>query len=284
MSYLDHIAACNSARLEKFQSLRMDDVRVGWLRPEFAQELRAYPKLFRVDSEQAIFHSEHEGFDLRTRLLDELVHDLMDSGVIGHYLDEFYPVTPSSREEALCLLDRGSVAHFGVRAFGQHMNGFVRKPEGLHMWIARRAADRRHAPGKLDNLVAGGLPYTISPAENLIKECHEEAGMDESLAARAMPVGAISYIAESPNGLKPDVMYCYDLELPEDFLPVNTDGEVESFQLLPVEEVAEIVRTTDEFKANCNLVIIDFLIRHGLIGPDDKDYEQLVTGLHRTIT
>jgi 8-oxo-dGTP pyrophosphatase MutT (NUDIX family) len=283
MSYLDHIAACNSAQLEEFQPLRMDDVRVGWLRPEFAQELRAYPKLFRIDSEQAIFHSEHEGFDLRTRLLDELVHALMDRGVIGHYLDEFYPVTPSGREEALCLLDRGSVAHFGVRAFGQHMNGFVRKPGGLHMWIARRAADRRHAPGKLDNLVAGGLPYTISPAENLIKECQEEAGMDESLAARAMPVGAISYIAESPNGLKPDVMYCYDLELPEDFLPVNTDGEVESFQLLPVEEVAEIVRTTDEFKANCNLVIIDFLIRHGLIGPDDKDYEQLVTGLHRQI-
>jgi 8-oxo-dGTP pyrophosphatase MutT (NUDIX family) len=283
MSYFDHIAACNNARLEEFQPLTIDMQRVGWLRPEFAQELRAFPKVFRIEVKQASLHHDNEGFDLRTKLLDEVVHGLMDRGVIGHYLDEAYPVTPSTREKAFCLLDRGSVAHFGVRAFGQHMNGYVRRPDGLYMWIARRAPDRRHAPGKLDNLVAGGLPYTISPAENLIKECQEEAGMNEGLAARALPVGAISYIAESPNGIKPDVMYCYDLELPEHFLPVNTDGEVESFQLLPVEEVAEIVRTSDQFKANCNLVIIDFLIRHGLIGPDDKDYEQLITGLHRTI-
>jgi 8-oxo-dGTP pyrophosphatase MutT (NUDIX family) len=284
MSFLDHIEACNSARLKEFLPLRIDEIRVGWLRPEFAQELRAFPKIFQVEQDQSRLHPDHSGFELRTRLLDETVHALMDRGVIGHYLDEPYPVTPSSREQALCLLDRGSVAHFGVRAFGQHLNGFVRKPDGLYLWVAKRAADRRLAPGKLDNLVAGGLPYTISPAENLIKECQEEAGMDEGLAVQARPVGAISYVAESPNGVKPDLMYCYDLELPEDFVPVNTDGEVESFRLMPVEEVAEIVRTSDDFKQNCNLVIIDFLVRHGFIRPEDPDYERLITGLHRQVS
>ena len=29
-----------------------------------------------------------------------------------------------------------------------------------------------------------------------------------------------------------------DLEVPEDFTPVNSDGEVDSFQLLPLEEVS----------------------------------------------
>jgi hypothetical protein len=47
--------------------------------------------------------------------------------------------------------------------------------------------------------------------------------------------------------------------------------------------VAEIVRETEEFKANCNLVIIDFLIRHGLLDPDQEDYTRLVTGLHRSL-
>lgn len=54
---------------------------------------------------------------------------------------------------------------------------------------------------------------------------------------------------------------------------------MESFQLMPVEEVAELVRDTTEFKDNCNLVIIDFLIRHGIIKPDQPDYLALLTGL-----
>jgi hypothetical protein len=74
-------------------------------------------------------------------------------------------------------------------------------------------------------------------------------------------------------------MYCYDLEVPEDFQPVNTDGEVAGFELQPVEQVMATVRETDEFKLNCNLVIIDFLIRHGLIGPEEPDYLDLIQGL-----
>ena len=72
----------------------------------------------------------------------------MDRGVIGHYLDEPYPVTPSTREQALCLLDRGSVAHFGVRAFGQHLNGYVQTDDGIMMWIGKRALDRGIWPGQ----------------------------------------------------------------------------------------------------------------------------------------
>ena len=74
-------------------------------------------------------------------------------------------------------------------------------------------------------------------------------------------------------------MYCYDLELPADFRPVNTDGEVAGFELQPIEEVMARVRDTEDFKINCNLVIIDFLIRHGLIGPDEPDYLDLIQGL-----
>lgn len=41
------------------------------------------------------------------------------------------------------------------------------------------------------------------------------------------------------------------------------DGEVESFRLLSVEHVANIIRSTEYYKENCNLVIIDFLFRRG---------------------
>ena len=117
-------------------------------------------------------------------------------------------------------------------------------------------------------------------AENLAKECWEEAAVSDSLAARAVPVGAVSYNVDTSKGFHPFTLFCYDLELPENFEPRCTDGEVESFHLWPVQKVMEIVRDTDQFKLNCNLVITDFLIRHGYLGPDDAEYLNLLSGLH----
>ena len=51
------------------------------------------------------------------------------------------------------------------------------------------------------------------------KECWEEAGVPKELAAQARPVGAVSYAAMQRAGLKRDVLFCYDLELPLDFVP-----------------------------------------------------------------
>ena len=58
-------------------------------------------------------------------------------------------------------------------------------------------------------------------------------------------------------------MFCYDLELPSTFIPTPMDGEVESFELRDLEWVLEkVVQGGSEgYKPNCNLVVIDFLIR-----------------------
>ncbi len=128
--------------------------------------------------------------------------------------------------------------------------------------------------------MAGGLPADIGLGENLAKECWEEAGISSEMAAKARPVGAITYNMESGKGLKPDTLYCYDLELPGSFLPRCVDGEVAGFELLPVRDVMKIVFESDEFKLNCNLVLIDFFIRHGYLGPDHDEFHELVTGLH----
>ena len=95
-------------------------------------------------------------------------------------------------------------------------------------------------------------------------------------------MGAIGYCVEDEWGLKPDVMFCFDLKVPEGFTPRNTDGEISSFTLMPVAEVAARLRDTDDFKFNVTLVVIDFLIRHGLIDPDhDPDYVDIVRGLRQ---
>jgi 8-oxo-dGTP pyrophosphatase MutT (NUDIX family) len=133
----------------------------------------------------------------------------------------------------------------------------------------------------LDNFVAGGQPIGIGLMDNLIKEAAEEAGVPREIAVRAVPVGAVTYCMETDDGLKPDVQFAYDLELPAGFTPENTDGELEDFYLWPVERVMDVTRDTQEFKFNCNLINIDFFVRHGLIAPEDPDYLEMLAGLHR---
>ena len=149
------------------------------------------------------------------------------------------------------------------------------------LWIGRRATDRPVSPGKLDNLVAGGMPLGIGLFANLLKEAKEEADLSPDLAGRAQAVGALGYRMEVADGLRDDVLFVYDLDLPMDFVPRNTDGEVESFFQMPLNDVAVRLRDTRDFKFNVALVLIDFLIRHGTITADDPDYLALVAGRWR---
>jgi len=281
MSYIQRILSCNTARTEDYLPFIIDGRQTGWIKPGFAEHLVDWPDIFRLNRGSIQLVDKIKGFRNRSDKVDKVVHQLVQQNVIRSYLDEPYPVTAGERNQAVMTLDRSAVSFFGIRSFGQHLNGYVQKSNDLHLWIARRAKDRYIAPGKLDNMVAGGLPWHTTLKENLIKECAEEAGMDEALASQVQATGTISYLAESANGIKPDTLYCYDIELPEDFTPVCTDGEVESFELMPINEVMEIIQNSEDFKPNCSLVIIDFLIRHGLLNPEQAGYAELVRELHQ---
>jgi 8-oxo-dGTP pyrophosphatase MutT (NUDIX family) len=276
---LRHIRALNTPLTEPLVPWSVGTATVGWLRPAFAQRLRERSELFETGRGGLVLTARLADFAARTAALGALLEGLAAVGELPPLLGEPYPVTAGGRDEALCVVDRVAAAPLGVRSFGQHLNGYVRRRGELWMWIGRRARDRRIYPGALDQLVAGGLPHGAGMKQNLVKECAEEAGMPEELARCARPVGALTYNRLTERGFRPDVLFCYDLELPEDFTPLNADGEVEGFLLLPLEEVARRVLETDEFKLNCNLVVIDFLVRHGFIGPETPDYLEIVQGL-----
>jgi len=277
---LRHIEALNSWNPQNFRGFFYAGVRVGYLKAPISEALRQWPDYFRVESTGVHLDMHLDSFESRTRALSEVTQALVSQGLISHAHGERYPVTSAGRETAIATIDRTAAPYFGLRAYGQHLNGYVRSDKGLKLWIARRALDRRVYPGKLDNMVAGGLPHDLTLAENLRKECMEEASVPADLAAQALPVGVLTYCKETPTGLKPDTLYCYDLRLPDDFKPRNTDGEVAEFMLLPVEEVLQLVGESDDFKLNCNLVLIDFFVRHGILDPDHADYLSLVQGLH----
>ncbi|PQJ96162.1 DUF4743 domain-containing protein [Chromatium okenii] len=279
MGFLGKIRACNTWNPLDFLPFTLNGERIGNLHRGAAAQLRRWPQWFAVTTDAVHWINAPACAAERTATLAEVVDQLVANGLITHCHGELYPVTASTRAQSRCLIDRAAAPFFGMRAFGQHLNGFVRTAHGIEMWIGQRSATRRHYPGYLDHLVAGGLPAELSLAENLRKECAEEAGMAAVLANQAIAVSAVSYCQDSARGLKPDVMYCYDLELQEDFVPRCTDGEVENFRRIPVRDVLELVCDSDAFKLNCNLVLIDFLIRHGFITPEEQDYLELVHGL-----
>ena len=282
MPFIDHITACNRHDLARFSPFRADGIQVGWIRHDVAARLEAFPLVFVIDGQGVDLHPDLATPQARSAALDEVAIALNRDWGTPRLRGERYRVARRFSDPPLFSVDRGVVALFGIRSFGIHVNGVVRRADGLHLWVGRRALDKSVAPGKLDNMVAGGQPEGLTLRQNLLKEAAEEADLPAALAGTARPVGAIAYCMEDEWGLKPDVMFCFDLEVPADFVPCNTDGEISGFELMPVAEAARLVRDTNEFKFNVNLVITDFLIRHGILSPDEEpDYVDLVAGLRR---
>ncbi len=281
MSFLERVAACNRHDLGEFRPFRIEGAQIGWVRPALIARLAEMTEIFQADDDGVRLAPELGDFADRTAAMSDGVDRLSADGLIPARRGEDYAIKTAWSEPALLAIDRSAATSFGILAFGVHVNGYVDRPDGLHMWIGKRSADRLIAPGKLDNIAAGGHPHGLTLQQNLIKECAEEAGIARDLALTARPVGALSYTLEIDRGLKRDTHFVYDLRLPPDFTPRNADGEVESFHLWPIEEVAARVRDTEDFKFNVGPVIIDFLIRHGLLRPEEPDYLALVRGLRQ---
>lgn len=281
MAYLDHIRRCNAHDLRKFRPWSIEGRAVGWLRHDFIEHLRGFSGIFTMPEDGPIALAAALSTPAeRTEAIAGICRSLAAEGVLAAERGEMFPVAPRWGVAPLAEVDRRWVTHFGLPAYGVHLNGFVQTADGIKMWIARRAKGKMTYPGQLDNLVAGGQGVGLGLYENMVKEADEEAAIPSAIARHIRPVGTISYVMETEAGLKLDTMYNFDLELPAEFEPVNNDGEVDEFMLVPLAEVAAIVRETFDFKFNCNLVIIDFLIRHGFLTPDgEPDYAALCTGL-----
>ena len=282
MSLLRHVRKCNEYEAVRFVPLLHETVRVGLVRRDNAETLRQFPDIFRIEDERVTLLAAG-GFEPASAAIDAVVERLVGDGVIPKWRNEFFAVAPRWGAPPHFRLDRGAVPFFGTRAYGVHVNGWRRDGGRLMMWVGRRAADKKVAPRKLDNIVAGGIAWEHGLDATLVKEADEEASIPAGLAARARPVGAVSYRMEAALGLRNDVLFIYDLEMPADFVPRNKDGEIAEFMLMPADEVVALVRAGDDFKFNVNLVIADFALRHGLVTPAEPDYLDLVTGLRRPL-
>ena len=282
MSFRDHIRLCNNYDPTRAMPLLAGDDRIGLLRHDNAEMLRRFPDLFAVEGDKVRLLVRGD-VETVSRAVDAVVDALVAENRVPKWRNETFDVAPGWGAPAVFRLDRGAVPFFGTRAYGVHLNGYRRAGDTLSLWVGRRAPDKKVAPDKLDNLVAGGVGNGHGLDDTLLKEGEEEASIPTSLTRRSLSVGAVSYRMETELGIRDDVLFVYDLEMPADFVPKNQDGEIVHFELMPASAVLERVRSTDQFKFNVNLVILDFAVRHGLLRPDDPEYLDVATGLHRPL-
>ncbi|CAO1618597.1 unnamed protein product [Jaminaea pallidilutea] len=282
-----------------------DDGRIG-LNPrldDFSKRSSALNAVARTWKDAGLFASALDGW--RNEQYAVFSHDDEDYRSWKNGLNEYN--SPAFE------LERAACALFGLATFGVHLTAYTTTStvtassgssnthdsssstslsstatgaaQQIHLWTPRRAQTKATWPGFLDNSVAGGITSGDRPLESMIRECWEEAGLsDEVVRPRVRQVGVLTYVFRTKEGyLQPEVEYVYDLPLPNDVRPKPIDGEAEDFQLMSIEEVKERMYK-GEFKPNCAMVAIDFLIRHGVITAENEArYMEVMAMMHNDL-
>lgn len=201
---------------------------------------------------------------------------LRQAGLLTGWRDEWVAVWPLALAPALCRpdgpqrpllrMERAAARFWGTRTLGAHGNGFVRGPHGrpAWLWIGQRSLDKAADPGRLDNLIGGGVPLGQTPMETLCREGWEEAGLGPATMQQARPVRRFLLERDRPEGLQLECLHAFDLELPAGLQPVNQDGEVAQFHRLPVQAALEAA-ASGAMTVDAALVTLDFGLRHGLL-------------------
>ena len=282
MALIDRIHEINRQMPNRqYYRLYVNNVGVGFVDTQLLDDLadgifKISPTQRRVD----IAFEAHQRQDVEASIT-HFFKACFSNNQLNVWRDEIYAVSDEFGREPLFLIERSVLSFLGISGYGVHINGYIERDDGIHMWVAKRSLNKQTSPGKLDQIAAGGQPYGLSIWDNMLKECEEEASIPAALATKARSVSVISYFYDLDIGARPDVIFNYDLRLPNDFEPSVNDGEVDSFTLYPIRELLELIENTHEFKFNSAVVVIDFAIRHGLIKLDHPDYLALQEGMNQ---
>ncbi|SCU91692.1 LAME_0E13476g1_1 [Lachancea meyersii CBS 8951] len=283
-----------------------NNVGIGFVLRVVAEKMKEtasaeFDLVFEICDENRSIKFRSEDFKIRNDALHVLATKLRSQVAfecLSGWRDEFYAVYCKDRKPYV-LVERALSGLLGIVTYGVHVNGFVRNPTTgeIKIWVPRRSATKATWPSLLDNTIAGGLGYPYGIYETVVKESQEEASLPKNLIEpHIRSVGAVSYFYFQGNALNGEkrfdsldslitgeIEYLYDLELPPDVTPRPNDDEVESFKLMSLQETIDALKSK-EFKPNCALVMLEFLIRHGYVNSENEpNYMEIISRVHRRL-
>jgi 8-oxo-dGTP pyrophosphatase MutT (NUDIX family) len=243
--------------------------------------LRRWPQALRIDAERVTLTLPPAA---RIDFFTETNRQLRDDGHIRAWRDETYPLHSLADGTLLATIERAASRFWGSLTYGAHCNGYVADASGrpTALWIARRSYSKPTDPGLLDNLIGGGVAHGQTPAEALVREGWEEAGLTPDQMQGYLQAGHIVELARDiPEGFQREHLSVYDLALPEGVGPRNQDGEVHSIDCLPIEDALALA-ATEAMTVDAGLVTLDFALRHRLLpAPAHAALEAAITPLRR---
>lgn len=238
---------------------------IGHLNPEFI------PYLQESLSKNPIIHLEmgHDRLIIRparpsvlSKSLGELANRMQQAGFIPGWRHEDFAWIDQNGHEYF-RLERSAFRTFGFRSMASHINGFTKTG---NLWLGRRSENKATDPGRLDNLAAGGIGADETPWVNARRELWEEAGVPPQISDQIEPVGCIQMRRPIPGrGFHDEQLFIYDLELADNFVPTNHDGEVSGFIEISLSEAAARI-LADEFTSDAAIVTADFILRNSKLG------------------
>jgi len=249
---------------------------LGSVAVEHVAVLRRYPDAFESTPTRVALRLPAGERDER---LAEIHAELRAAGLIVAWRDEPYPLR--GRDGTVHgTIERAASRFWGTLTLGAHCNGYVADAAGrpTHLWIARRADTKPTDPGRLDNLVGGGVPSGQGPREALIREGWEEAGLTPAQMHGARAHEVIELDCDIPEGRQLEHLHVFDLALPAGLTPRAVDGEVAWHRCMPVGEAIERA-AAGELTTDAALVTLAFALRWRLLEPVGGGAESTSAGL-----
>jgi len=150
-------------------------------------------------------------------------------GMLSGWRDELFDVIIPSSGQRIFTLERSAFRLFGLQSQAAQLIGY--RPDGA-VWVARRSQSKAIDPGLLDTLVGGGVRAGESPTQTLLREASEEAGLTPDQTALAVCCSEFTLWRRVAPGVQNERVTVFTLAIESDWIPVNTDGEVDSFLCL----------------------------------------------------
>ncbi|KAH8598191.1 thiamine pyrophosphokinase [Bisporella sp. PMI_857] len=228
-----------------------------------------------------------DSFEQRTEKVAKTLRIWIDSGTVtglSSWRGEAFPLRAAHGEQVLDMDGSGA----GILRFpggGVHMIGYFNTKDGLRYWIPRCAQTKLSYPGMLDNTVGGSLQSGEDPVECIIREADEEASLSQDFTRQHVKSSRVLSFQmaqwdDGDPGFQAQLMYLYEIELPEGLILKPNDEEVDSFSVMTLDEIKDAL-AKGEFKLNCAMTWIAYMIRHGYITPEnEKNLVEIEARLH----
>ena len=172
-----------------------------------------------------------------TAALNALADALHARGLCGPWRNEQLRVL-NPAGEPVGTIERGAVRVLGLATQAVHLVGHT--GDG-HLWVQQRSFDKPNNPGQWDTLMGGMVSAADTLQQALARETWEEAGLHVAALQAVVHGGYVDFARPADEaggaGYMVERIDWFQATVPDGMVPVNQDGEVARFELLPPDEV-----------------------------------------------